>query len=125
MTCKFDTASFDKHFAVEAQKPKANDRDNGAPTERCHGSLQYLLTDGDSLNQFMTEKAVAKEVNAKVKTLVCRYEEDQSKAWTLELKGSELIMTIGEGTPQPPSAFMVQGMRKYFPAFKASWDEHH
>jgi hypothetical protein len=125
LQCPMDQKSFDAHYKAEAKKPKANDRDNSGPAEHCSAVLQRLLTDGDSLNQFLAEKKVAQEFNAKVKTLTCRFEADEKKTWTLELKGTDLVLTVGLGTANNPTQFLVDGLRKSFPAFKASWDEHH
>jgi hypothetical protein len=93
IACKMDHKSFDAHYALEAKKPKNNDRDPSDPGNYCEqimaefGGRAALAT--ATFAMMKKTPATKKELLSKVKQITCAY--DEERGGTVELQGKNLI----------------------------------
>jgi hypothetical protein len=128
-TCASDHASFDAHYAAEARKPRAADRDQRTPRDYCdniatimrgaaansHGIFGYA--EGTARRSENTEK----DFVSKVRTFRCVYDEKNPLAVTLQ--NGTLTVTMNS-TAATEGNWLEDQIRKLFPAYGAWYTEH-
>jgi hypothetical protein len=128
LTCKIDHASYDKHFAAEAKKPKLDDRDHSTPDSDCAYAIGVMLgsnagTEGIS-SYFSNEEALAKEFNKLVKSIVCVWDINRAHSMTID-KGVMTIYWAMQKSTLGHTNWAQAGYMKYAPQFKKAWTEKH
>src|ERR1700761_4718361 len=84
--CEYVHEGFDRHYKLEAKKPKAKDRDEREPLNYCFHLID-LLTGGvgnPTPYEAWGKEDVKNEFTEKVKTIACAYDEKKARKITLE-----------------------------------------
>jgi hypothetical protein len=136
VTCRYDEKSFNDHYAKEKKDKPDNTRDNSSPTGHCGYAIGQFNGSGGSgssgylADQYIRAPKPAAAFRAKVKTITCIYDDSDKTAPSLTLENTDLVIRCGKKQPDGDSrcnesAWIVKGLAKAFPEFKAEWNEHH
>src|SRR4051812_7521565 len=96
VTCRFDEASFDAHYAKEKKDKPDRERDNSSPTGHCGYAVGQLNGSGGSgsttylADQFIRAAKPAAAFRARVKSITCIYDDNEKTSPSLTLVKNEL-----------------------------------
>jgi hypothetical protein len=129
ITCKIDHASFDNHLAKEIAKTDVRQRDDNAPATYCGELAWYFLSGQESLMTFPDAQECPKcadELKQRVKTLECRFAEDDGKPSVAfdTHETTRLVVTMRRGD-MGASNWMRVALAKILPVYAAYRTEHH
>ena len=131
-TCKYDEASFTKHYQQHKLK-KPGERDRAYPHDYCQGAVS-MLNGNQASSSFHNELAAdkpAKEFSSKVQAITCVYDDDAKSSPSLKLVKGTLVITLRWGDYENPTssvltnAWYLRDLAKLFPEFKTVWNAKH
>ena len=131
-TCKYDEASFNKHYQQHKLK-KAGERDRASPHDYCQGAVS-MLNGNQASSSFHNELAAdkpAKEFSSKVQAITCAYDDDAKSSPSLKLVKGTLVITVRWNNYENPTALVLtnawylRDLAKLFPEFKTVWNAKH
>ncbi len=131
-TCKYDEASFTKHYEQHKLK-KAGERDRASPHDYCQGAVSMLNGNQASsgFHYVLGADKPAKEFSSKVQAITCVYDDDAKSSPSLKLVKGTLIITLRWNDYENPTrlvlsnAWYLRDLANLFPAFKTEWNAKH
>jgi hypothetical protein len=131
-TCKYDQASFDKHYKQHKQN-KPGDRDRASPHDYCQGAVSMLNGNqaSSAFAQVLASDKPAKAFSSKVHAITCAYDDNPKSSPSLKLVNGTLVITLRWGDFQDPTSFVrsndwyLRDLAALFPEFKVAWNAKH